>query len=244
LVARRAASLGGRAVLIRRPGGHVPRLGEPRPYRHWGFVDARPGRERSWWGTFTDEAELLDVPLDPPPGPGTAEPAYLVCTQGRHDACCAISGRPVAAALADAYPEHTWECSHIGGCRFAANLVLLPHGLVYAWTTPRSALELVAAYHRGRVGTDGLRGRSSLASPVQAAQQEARRKLGLLEVDALAPLAVEQQGPLRWLVRLDHVEGAPLTVQVDAAWTDPEYLTCRATQPRRARVFTATLIEP
>jgi hypothetical protein len=243
LVARRAASLGGRAVLIRRPGGHVPLRGHPAPRRRWALVDSRPGRERSWWGTFTDEAELLDVPLDPPPGPGGSEPAYLVCTQGRHDACCAINGRPVATALAKAYPERTWECSHIGGCRFAANLVLLPHGLVYAWATPESARALVESYESGELAIDGLRGRSALTTPVQAAQDEARRKLGELGVDALAPLSAEQTGPQSWRIRLAG-PGGELTVLVEGSWTAPEHLTCQAAHPRRARTFTARLLAP
>jgi sucrase/ferredoxin-like protein len=238
LLARRATSLGGRAVLIRRPGGHVPRSGQARPPRSWALVDTRPGRERTWWGTFTDEAELLDVPLDPPAGAPTGEPVFLVCTQGRHDACCAIEGRPVAQALAAAYPEQTWECSHIGGCRFAANLVMLPHGLVYAWATEQSAVELAGAYRHGAVLPTTLRGRSGLATPVQAAQHEARTQLGVTDVDALAPHGVTQLGPDSWEVRLAHPDGE-LVVRVDSAWSAPDLLTCQAPRPRRSRVFSA-----
>ena len=60
-----------------------------------------------------------------------AGPGLRVCTHGRHDTCCAERGRPVAAALAAAHPELTWEVSHIGGDRFAANALVLPHGLYY-----------------------------------------------------------------------------------------------------------------
>jgi hypothetical protein len=245
LLARRAAGLGGRAVLIRRPGGHVPRLGEPPPLRRWGLVDARPGRECTWWGTFTDEAELVDVPLDPPRTEPSSEPTFLVCTQGRHDSCCAISGRPVAAALAAAYPEQTWECSHIGGCRFAANLVLLPHGLVYAWASERSAMELAGAYRNGTVVPPTLRGRSSLSTPVQAAQHEARTHLGVREVDDLTPLAVTvlpmiELGTHRWEVRLAH-RGGEVSVLVESTWSEPDHLTCQAAQPRRRRLYSARI---
>lgn len=240
LVARRAAGIGGRAVLIRRPGGHVPLRGQPPPRRRWALVDARPGRECTWWGSFADEAELLDVPLDPPRADPTEEPVFLVCTQGRHDACCAINGRPVASALATAYPEQTWECSHIGGCRFAANLVLLPHGLVHAWVTPDSAVDLAAAYRGGVTVPDTLRGRSSVSTPVQAAQHEARTRLGLTGVDELNPLGVEQLDQHSWLVRLAHPDGE-LTVRVDGGWSEPDLLTCQAGQPRRMRVFRASI---
>jgi len=242
LLARRAAALGGRAALIRRPGQHVPHLGEPPRPRRWGLVDARPGHECVWWSTFTDEADLLDVPLDPPQVPPSDEPVYLVCTQGRHDACCAIRGRPVAAALARRYPERTWECSHVGGCRFAANVVLLPHGLVYAHATPESALELAAAYGEGRVEPETLRGRTSLASPVQAAQHAARVKTGELSVDEFRPLAAVQEAEQTWRVRLAHGDGE-LTVLVRAEWAEPALLTCRATEPARYRRFTTEVVQ-
>ena len=58
-------------------------------------------------------------------------PLLLVCTNGRHDACCATFGRPLARDLRhSAGSADVWECSHIGGDRFAANVVILPEGLV------------------------------------------------------------------------------------------------------------------
>jgi hypothetical protein len=241
LIARRAASLGGRSAYIRRPGGHVPRRGSPPVPRRWALVDTRPGRERSWWGTYLAEEELLDIPLDPPAVPPSDEPIYLVCTQGRHDACCAIRGRPVAAALAREHPEHTWECSHLGGCRFSANLVLLPHGLVYAHTTPDTAPKLVADYLAGRIEPEMLRGRSALASPVQAAQHAARLRTGDHGVDAFAPLATEQVGEQSWRVRLAYDDGE-LTVLVHGEWAEPALLTCRAVTPSRSRRFTTEVL--
>lgn len=97
-------------------------------------------------------------------------PLYLVCTHGRHDVCCAERGRPVAAALSAAFPEETWEVSHIGGDRFAGNLVLLPEGLYYGRLAPATAVEVVTADRRGELVLDLLRGRSCLPMPVQYAE--------------------------------------------------------------------------
>ena len=58
------------------------------------------------------------------------EPVFLVCAHGRRNACCARFGAPLAAALAARHPRQIWETTHVGGHRFAANLVLLPHGLI------------------------------------------------------------------------------------------------------------------
>jgi hypothetical protein len=105
------------------------------------------------------------------------DPLLLVCTHGRHDACCAERGRPVASVLSTARPEETWECSHLGGDRFAANVVVLPDGLYYGRLDALSALTVAGAHAAGQVDLDHLRGRSGLAMPVQAAEIALREKL-------------------------------------------------------------------
>ena len=113
------------------------------------------------------EQELLDLDLEAlgagrSPGLVPSDEVILcVCTHGRHDACCAEKGRPVAAALSEAYPEEAWEVSHIGGDRFAANLLVLPHGLYYGGVDAASAPRVAEATHDGRLalafaGTDEL----------------------------------------------------------------------------------------
>jgi hypothetical protein len=113
---------------------------------------------------------------------------YLVCTHGRHDACCALRGRAVAAKLATHRPGQVWECSHIGGDRFAPNVLVLPHGLTYGRVEPARALDLIAAQERREVVVDLLRGRSVFRPPVQAAQHFARIARGSVLIDDLAPI--------------------------------------------------------
>lgn len=173
-----AHATNGRVVLVRRPGRARRASGE----RRWFRVDSRPGRESIRSGTVADELELADLPA----GAAWTEPLALVCAHGRHDTCCAVRGRPVAAALARADPTGTWECSHIGGCRFAPAVVLLPHGFVLgAPVDPDAAVEALARYRKGTVDTRLLRGRSSLPPAVQAAQHAARARFGVDGVDAL-----------------------------------------------------------
>lgn len=113
------------------------------------------------------------------------EAVFCVCTHGRHDTCCAERGRPVAAALAATDPELTWECSHIGGDRFAGNVLVLPEGLYYGRLDPANALRMAAAHRAGRLDLDHLRGRASLPMPVQAAEIALRRLLGEDGLDAV-----------------------------------------------------------
>ncbi|MFI5691737.1 sucrase ferredoxin [Kribbella sp. NPDC051586] len=195
----------------------------------------------------TDEY-LLDVLAGKDPGTVSNEPVYLVCTHGRHDACCAVRGRPVAAALASAHPGRTWECSHIGGDRFAANVVVLPHGLFYGHVPPTRAGELARQYDQGFVVPDLLRGSGAFIPPVQAAQHFARAAGHSPAVDHLFPQSVQQLPNHHWRILLaptsreaptsrDAAIGS-ISVEVSAHLdTVNARLTCAGTSPTQIRRF-------
>ena len=177
-------------VLIRRPGRH-PSAGTGTEYRSmaWAFADTRAGAERVLWGAWRDPAELLDLNLAAAiPGPANAagpQRLALVCTNGKRDQCCAIRGRPVAAAIAAATDWDTWECSHLGGHRFAATMMLLPTGDMFGWLDPDSALEVMRRFDAGQVMLSHHRGRSGQSFPVQAALHAAATRLGDFRLGAL-----------------------------------------------------------
>jgi hypothetical protein len=202
----------GRATLIRPAGGPY----HARPHKRWFLVDARPGMERIRSGWLSNQRQLVDVLADPHAGETSDEPIYLICGHGKRDPCCAIRGRPVAAALTRQWPQRAWECTHLGGDRFAANVVLLPHGLYYGRLTPDTALEVVALYNSGLVEPRLLRGRSSLPAFVQAAQHHARLSLGDDRVDVLPPVDVRPLDADTWQVRLRTADDGLITVLVRA----------------------------
>ncbi|WP_371406315.1 sucrase ferredoxin [Kribbella sp. NBC_00662] len=224
--------MGIRPVLVRRYG----RVDRTRS-RQWGLVDCRPGHEEIRWGPLPTDEHLLDVLTGKVPGTISTEPVYLVCTHGRHDACCAVRGRPVAAALASAYRERTWECSHIGGDRFAANVVVLPHGLYYGHVPPTRAVELARQYDKGLVVPDLLRGSSAFTPPVQAAQHFAREAGHSPTVDNLQPQSVQQLPNHRWRILLASATGT-ISVEVSAHLdTVDARLTCAGSSPAQIRRF-------
>ena len=180
-LASRARAEGVRVLLVRRPGERAAG-----PGRRWAYADGRPGREGLWWSERDTDADLLEAPWDGSAGERAARPLYLVCTHGQHDACCALRGRPLARSMPVPDASDVWECSHLGGCRFATNVLVLPHGFAYA-QVPGDGADLVAAHERGEVALPFLRGRAGLPLPVQAAQHFARERLGLLGVDDLPP---------------------------------------------------------
>lgn len=220
-----ALAEGGRVLLVRRPGRPAAST-----RRRWFRVDSRPGSESIRTGTFSDESELVaGAAGDPYDGP-----LYLVCAHGRHDACCAVRGRPLAAALAAAEPQRTWECSHVGGCRFAPALVMLPHGFTLGGVPAAEAAAVAAGYAAGRLDPRWVRGRSSHSPAVQAAQDHARRATGADGVDALQLVDATADG-YRWTVRFRDPDIVVVLRERRVATGRP--LTCAATAPGWMRVF-------
>lgn len=228
----RAARLDVRVQLIRRPGRTVRT-----PLRRWAYADSRPGSEAMRWGTYSSDSELLSLALDGSDGERSTEAAYLVCAHARHDTCCALRGRAVAAALAGHRPHQTWECSHLGGDRFAANLLVLPHGLYYGHVTSAAAAEIITAHEAGRVEATWLRGRSALSPAAQAAQHHARLALEEYGVNALRPLEVTPAGADMWRVRLAGSSGDVVVIVAASVSPAAERLTCHSEHPETVRVF-------
>lgn len=120
------------------------------------------------------------------------ERIILVCAHGRHDACCAHTGRPTADALARAFGEAVWETTHLGGHRFAGTSVTLPEGIYHGALDPDSGPEVAAASLRGEVVLAHYRGRAGLSGAAQSAEYYARSEFGVLDVAAVAHQGVEK----------------------------------------------------
>jgi hypothetical protein len=252
-VIARAAAVGARIMLIRRPGRQGPTA---RAGRSWCVVDtAAPAGRRVTWGTWAEPAQLLDAAarleeLDQPAregGPTTAGPALekdllvLVCTHGRKDVCCAVRGRPVALDLARRWPEQTWECSHTGGDRFAANVLLLPDGATYGGLGVAEAAAVVQAHREGRPDTTYLRGVAGHPRPVQAALVAVHEQLGPLPCGSVVPTAADhlesRDGEVAAsTVRLRLEDGRSVEVDVREHVRPAARLTCRAAAPKVSQV--------
>jgi len=201
-----------RPLLIRRVGY---RAGTPR--RRAVLVGGvHPGHrwlERLEVGDLRELADLdLAAVADGRGGLGepVTGPLFGVCTHGAKDMCCATLGRPVARALAEAAPGRVWETTHLGGDRFAGNVLVLPAGFLYGHVTATSATRLAAAAAEDRVLPELLRGRTSVGMRAQVAEIAVRRITGLHGVEEVEPLSedadglvVVRAGDRRMGVRLD-----------------------------------------
>ena len=173
-------------------------------------LSAQPPRLYAFW--LTDYLDLLGLDV-PAILAGDAmfdsylheTPLYLVCANGRRDRCCARHGTPVynvlTAATGFSSEPQVWQCTHVGGHRFAANLLCLPHGLMYGRVRAEEALSILEADRESRIFLPNLRGRVSDRPVVQAAEYLLRQQRAAYGIDDYHLLDSEELSPGEWLVR-------------------------------------------
>ena len=132
------------------------------------------------------------------------DPMFLVCNHGKHDRCCAKYGTAVLDSLKASFEDFLWESSHLGGCRFAANLVCLRHGLAYGHLSPETAREAAQKYSQGTIFLPNYRGRCNYPRPVQAAEYFIRRETGVSGVDDLRLVSSVATGGDLWTTTFVH----------------------------------------
>ncbi len=166
-------------------------------------------------------------------------PLMLVCTHGKRDRCCAKFGQPVYDELRTRAGS-VWQSTHVGGDRFAANVVFLPEGLYFGRLQRADAAPLVDDYLAGRIPFDHYRGRSCYPFHVQAAERAVRLAAGAEGIDDLelveAHPAGEGRSRVTFLVRESRDEHE---VDVAASLGEPTRLTCAAVTPRPPRLYSA-----
>ncbi len=121
--------------------------------------------------SFHSHHELPSLDLDQIlAGPPSHRQLFLVCTHGTHDRCCAKFGNSLFDAMQSVAGGDAWRVSHVGGCRFAPNVVVLPEGIVYGRVEAADCEMIRQASRTARVIPRLLRGRSSYDHPAQAAE--------------------------------------------------------------------------
>lgn len=200
-----------RPLLIRRPGRHV----RARHLPHRTVLVGGGDPSHRWLERFevTELGELAGLDLEAVAtgrgglGEPVAGPVFLVCTHGTKDMCCAVLGRPLAAALDSNHPGRTWEVSHVGGDRWAGNLLVVPDGYLHGHLDPNEAARVAKGALAGQVEPDRLRGRTTTASRwAQHAEIAVRQRFHVRGLDDV--LAVHEEPVLgeldeeTWLVRV------------------------------------------
>lgn len=142
-------------------------------------------------------------------------PLFLVCTNGKRDACCAKFGLPVYEAFQAYAGEEAWQTTHFGGHRFAANVVTLPHGVFYGYLTAEDVPTIVDAQRAGTVNLPRSRGRACYEEHVQAAETFLRQRTGLLELYRFKLIEIQALTPDEWTFHFGNLRtGQTYCVQV------------------------------
>ena len=115
----------------------------------------------------------LDSPENPGPGWNPLETEQLfVCTHGKHDLCCAKFGQTVYQRLREEASERkldldVWEASHLGGHRFAANLMRFPGGHSHGHLQEDMVPAFLDDWEAGKIHAPTYRGCSFLEGKEQ-----------------------------------------------------------------------------
>ncbi len=202
-------SHGLRPLLIRRPGKHQRDPDRPRSVYVGGGEPGNRWLERL---EIHDLGELAELDLEAVAegtgglGPRVDGPLFLVCTHGTKDMCCAVLGRPLASTLNTNHPGRAWEVSHVGGDRWAGNLLVVPDGFLHGQLNPAEAALVAKAALRGQVEPEQLRGGTSARTAwAQFAEIALRRRLNLPGLDDV--LAVQEEPLLESDARVVTVRG-------------------------------------
>jgi len=218
----------GRLLFVRRPD----RRGRPEL-----LAFTATSRQGAATVTKTEFAAYEDLRgLDLLAGRPAGHPIFLVCTHGKHDPCCARYGRPLYEALRDELePDRVWQVSHIGGDRFAGNLVCLPEGLYYGRVDRETAGSVLDEHLARRIHMASYRGRSIYPFAVQAAERAVREQTGLVGID---DLVLERIEPANRSIRVTFAAaGQRHEVRVDREAGDLTRLTCSSESLERPPRF-------
>jgi len=167
-------------------------------------------------------------------------PLYLVCTHGKRDKCCAKFGYPLYKVLRSTCGDSAvWQSSHVGGDRFAANLICFPHGLFYAHVTEETGRTMIDEYAQRRLVLEKYRGRACYSHHVQAAEFFIRSESALTGIDELHFLNSERVAEKRWRVRFSTPDGETVhEALVSNAMSDfQSYTTCHSTEETRVSQY-------
>ncbi|RFU88135.1 sucrase ferredoxin [Streptomyces triticagri] len=240
-VHRAARTARARILLTRRHG----RRTSPEPGRRWAVLRYDgSGAGRQEWGTWNEDEDLAGiVEALGAPGESGRPPVLLVCAHGRHDPCCAVRGRPVARALSERWPDLVWECTHVGGDRFAANVVVVPDGVYYGALDGTSSVAVLEEHLAGRIHAEHLRGYTDLFPPQQAAVAAVLGRFGPAGRHDYAVTESARRGD-GWRIRISGRPPRPASLEVDvrAYRTAPAQMTCRGPARSSAVVYDVTSV--
>lgn len=184
-----------------------------------------------------EHVPVAEVVADPQHLSRIADPSplFLVCTNGKRDNCCSKFGLPIVKAFEDDGDENVWQCTHLGGHRYAAVVGAFPQGLYYQLFDPAGVSAFRQNIIQNHVPLQGLRGRTAYASGEQAAEIFLREQTENMADDAYRLTRSTQKDDV-WQVSFQN--GAKTyTVTLTQSMSEPFAAGCEGGKTKPAPIF-------
>jgi hypothetical protein len=162
-----------------------------------------------------------------------ADPIVVVCTNGKRDRCCAKFGQPLFDVVYSYTQEGIWQTSHVGGHRFAANMVCLPYGIYYGRIPPEQGPRVVDAYRSRSLALKFYRGRSCYSPVQQAAEYYLRAHTGLNGLDEFHLAGTDRLDEDHWKITFRSSAGINYQLRLQHELSDDSiYESCNTPEKR------------
>lgn len=120
---------------------------------------------------FHDYATLANIDPLSEDIPICEDTVYFVCTHARRDLCCSRNGLPAWQKLDQLSNGRTWQTTHLGGHRFAPNVLVLPTGHSYGRVFAKDTERFFDEVESGGIPWEFLRGNSAMPPEAQVCEQ-------------------------------------------------------------------------
>ncbi|WP_300599321.1 sucrase ferredoxin [Niabella sp.] len=209
--------------------------------RHTGFktcrliyVDCIQNRYLTLHSTPADVAAIrLEYYINNPHTIWETAPFYVVCTNGKKDKCCAKFGFPVFKFIENHDKKvPVFECTHVGGDRFAANAVCLPGGIYYGRVMVEDVDAILEATEQDRIHYPNYRGLSTRSFLYQSIECYLREQLSDLSMHFDFTVDAQEEEDLHIHVEVTVQEGQRYRLSLlKKTIPYPYYLTCKSSKP-------------
>lgn len=167
------------------------------------------------------------------------DPFFLICTNGKKDKCCAKFGLPVYKFFESFNTDvPVWECSHVGGDRFAANVVAMPYGVYYGHVAVEDVGHILVRTLLKKIYKNKYRGLSRRSFFEQAIECYLRDFLSNYDIDFDIHIHLAEHAGDCYTVEVKTVnQSAYIMELVKEIIPYPHLLTCQSTKPESITKF-------
>ncbi|HMJ46664.1 MAG TPA: sucrase ferredoxin [Ferruginibacter sp.] len=166
---------------------------------------------------------------------------YLVCTNGKKDKCCSKFGLPIYNQMS-LILDNVWQCTHIGGDRFAPNVIHFPYSHFYGHLKLDTLHEFIQKTSENQIYIRSYRGRGCYNANAQIAEYYLRKFTNNFNFDSFILKAIDNVVSGMFSVKFT-TEINIFNVLIDyKKSTENYYLTCNASIPSPINEYTLNKI--